>query len=336
MQKKTTLRSLALHLGISLGTVSRALANDPLIAQKTRSRVHAAAELLNYRPNRAAQSLRTGRTGTVILIVDFNQEVLSFSTSIIGGITSALTEANYQLLVIPASKHQDTELIKQIVRDQIADGIIIPRTEPHDARARYLSEVGFPFVTHGRTELDTVHPFVDYDNEAFALVATEAVIAAGARKPAILLPDRRFTFAKHLYKGYLDAVSAASIAETIVPDVGVHSRSVSIGQSISYMLRMAERPDGFILPGENSALAAMAAIYDANLQPCVDVHIAAKQTSQVFSYIRPRITTVFEDVTEAGEMLAKFLLRSIAGEGPEHLNHVQPVQLPLVIGSGGT
>ena len=63
---------VAEHAGVSTATVSyvlsgRAGAAGPGVAEATAARVLASAEALNYRPNSAARTIRTGRSGTVQL-----------------------------------------------------------------------------------------------------------------------------------------------------------------------------------------------------------------------------------------------------------------------------
>ena len=57
-KKQPTIYDIAAHLGVSTGTVNRALNNKGRISEDTRKRVLAAAEELGYKANRAAQSLR--------------------------------------------------------------------------------------------------------------------------------------------------------------------------------------------------------------------------------------------------------------------------------------
>jgi LacI family transcriptional regulator len=58
---KTTLVDIANALGVSIGTVHRALHNHPGINQETKTRVLVEAKKLGYRPNRAARSLSMKR-----------------------------------------------------------------------------------------------------------------------------------------------------------------------------------------------------------------------------------------------------------------------------------
>lgn len=60
-----TLHDLAAACACNVSTVSRALHDDARISAEMRAKVHAAAARLGYRPNLAARTLVTGRSGTV-------------------------------------------------------------------------------------------------------------------------------------------------------------------------------------------------------------------------------------------------------------------------------
>jgi len=69
MATRPTIRDVARAAGVSVSTVSRVFTHPQLFRKETRSRVHAAAEQLNYVPSRLATALTTGRTGNVGLVV---------------------------------------------------------------------------------------------------------------------------------------------------------------------------------------------------------------------------------------------------------------------------
>ena len=55
--KMPSLKDLAKECGVSVATVSKALSDQPAIAQATRERIHAAARRMGYLPNAAARAL---------------------------------------------------------------------------------------------------------------------------------------------------------------------------------------------------------------------------------------------------------------------------------------
>ncbi len=60
-----TIYDIGARLGVSHATVSRALRDDPTIAQATRQKVQLAAQKMGYRPNLTARSLSRGKTQLV-------------------------------------------------------------------------------------------------------------------------------------------------------------------------------------------------------------------------------------------------------------------------------
>ncbi|MCF6367972.1 LacI family transcriptional regulator [Rhizobium halophilum] len=314
---KPTLRTVAELTGLAVTTVSRALADAPQIALETRLRVRRVAEEIGYFPDRAAQRLRTGRTNVISLVLDPHEEILGYATSMINGLTEALRGTTYHLVITPHfSDTPAQDPVRHIMRNRMADGIVFTRTEPSDERVKLLLERDFPFICHGRTELATPHPFVDFDNYAFAYKAARKLIDGGSKKLCIILPPERFTFAHHMRHGFMKAVREEGLAFDIPDEVTLDSKSDDIRCVIDQRLSQPDRPDGFICGGEVSALAVMAAAHDRGLDLCRDVRLVAKQTSGLFDQIRPRTETIYEDLAEAGALMGRLLLKRIAERPP--------------------
>lgn len=325
---RPTLRTIAQLTGYAVTTVSRALAGDPQIAAETRDRVAKIAGEINYVPDRAAQRLRTGRTNVISLILDPHDEILGFGTSLISGLTEALGGTHFHLIVTPRFTSGDsTEKVQHVLRNNLADGIAFTRTEPFDPRVRFLLEHDFPFVSHGRTEFSAPHPFVDYDNEAFARTAVRTLIGKRRKRICIILPPRRFTFHQHLNYGFMSAVREAGVDYEIPVEIDLDSSADEIYAWIHDRLAKPAPPDGYICAGEVSALTTIAALLDNGWRIGEDVDIIAKQTSRLFDHIRPRIETVYEDIRAAGAAMGELLLKRIAGEIPTQLGIIhQPVR----------
>jgi LacI family transcriptional regulator len=324
---KPTLRTIAELTGLAVTTVSRALAGAPQIALETRLKVARVAEEIGYLPDSAAQRLRTGRTHVIALVLDPHEEILGYATSMIRGLSQAFRDTPYHLVITPHfSDRPQIEPVRHIIRNRTADGIIFTRTEPEDERVKLLLDNDFPFICHGRTELLTPHPFVDYDNHAFAYSASRRLIEAGCRKLAIILPPGQFTFSSHMRDGFMAAVNAAGIAYEIPEGITIDSPSGAIRHCFDACFARPDRPDGVICGGEVIAMAVMAAAYDRHLTLGTDVHVVAKQTSGLFDQMRPRIPTIREDLSEAGSQLGKLLLERILRQTPvKELQHLQTV-----------
>ena len=319
--KKPTLRTVAEHTGYAVTTVSRALADDPRIAAKTRAKVAAAAKALGYIPDRAAQRLRTGRTQVIAVVLDPHSEILGYSGTLISGVANALRGTRYHISITQYSLDDDPlEPIRHIVRNRLADGVMMARTRPFDARVSLLMEADFPFVTHGRTEWPAPHPWVDYDNDRFAWQAVHMLAARGCRRISIIPPSPEFTFYRHMIEGFRRAVAETGVFADVPDDVDLNAAPEEINAHYRRRLRAPKRPDGVICPGEMAAMAVNAAALDIGLELGRDITLVAKQTSPLFDLHRPRLEAIYEDIAAAGDAMAKLLLRRIAGEDPARLH----------------
>jgi len=320
---KPTQKDVAEVSGFAVTTVSRALADDPLIAEKTRKRIAQVAEELGYVPDRAAQRLRTGRTHVIALVLDPHGEILDFSGSMISGFAEVVRGTKYHITLTQHQTGEDPmDPIRHIVRNKLADGIVFARTEPDDPRVQYLMDAGFPFVTHGRTRMAS-HAWYDYDNEAFARIAVERLVAKGRSHLLIIPPLARYTFAEHMVSGFERAIAEHGVTGELPDGFDLNAPSDEIYSKLKTRLGDANRPDGLICPGEIAAISSLAAIEDAGLVLGTDIDVVAKQTSQVFDLHRPRIDTIHEDINAAGQTIARALLQEIDGAAPDTLQTLQ-------------
>jgi LacI family transcriptional regulator len=258
--------------------------------------------------------------------------VVGFGTSIMYGIAKALKETSYHLVVAPNFlSTTDVEAAEYIIRNHLADGLIFTRTEPLDARVRLLLETGFPFISHGRTEFSTPHPYVDYDNFTFAYEATRRLIAKGRTKVMVILPPKRLTFYQHVLHGFMTAVREAGVAYEIPEAVDLDTPANVVREFIRGRASAADAPDGFVCPGEVSALAVISGMSDAGYTLAEDYDIVAKETSHLLTQLQPKVDTIHEDLTAAGEQLGHMLIQRINNPDVEDLHLLLPPQINFPI-----
>ena len=136
-----------------------------------------------------------------------------YAKRLIMGISDALRGTQYHLQVLPQNIDQaPIDPVRYIVDTAAADGLILTHSEPQDLRVKMLLERDFPFITFGRTELATPHPYIDTDNFDFAYRAAQALLARGRKRIVIVLPPKQFTYSGHQQAGYRRAVGVVEPA----------------------------------------------------------------------------------------------------------------------------
>ena len=319
---RPTLRTLAEATGLGVTTVSRALKGGSEIALATRERVRAAADELGYVPNAAGQRLRTGRTGTLALVLSPHPEVSGFGPSMIAGLTEALRTSGQELVVVP-DFDPDDELaaVRSVLDARRADGLVLSRIRPQDARVRLLLERGVPFVTHGRTELASVHASHDLDNAVLARLAVERLVARGRRRLLLIPPARGFTYRAHMEVGFERAVQRSGAETASSPDAGLDLDTPldRLRAAVAAACVGPDAPDGIVCGGDGATLAALAGVADAGFRPGTDVDVVGKQTSPALDHVVPAIDTLHEDLESAGRALGAHLLALLGGTDPADL-----------------
>ena len=319
--KKPTLKTIATALGLGVTTVSRALRDDDKISAGTRRSVQEMARELCYRPSGAGLRLRTGKTNVISLVLDTEEEIGSFLSQVVFGITDGLEGTPYYLIVTPYSKHGDPLApIRQLVETKAVDGIIISRIEPDDLRVKYMIEQGMPFVTHGRTQMGVEHPYVDFDNHAFAKIAVERLASLGRKRLALLAPPAGLSFHDHMWQGFEAAMAEQKLEEVRFQGISNDSSIEQIRIAVRNLMLQGPAPDGLInssggVSGTGGAiLAIQAGLKDVGAVIGRDVDIVTKQLFANLSVFSDEFYVVHEDVRKTGRRLAKALLGSIEGE----------------------
>lgn len=118
-----TIRDVANAAGVSASTVSRAFGRPEKVDDDTRERILSSARALDYQPNRAAQSLITGRTGNIgIVVPDLGNP---FFPSVVKGAQTRAHELGYSVLLADTDEDAAAEplLVRGLARQ--VDGLIL-------------------------------------------------------------------------------------------------------------------------------------------------------------------------------------------------------------------
>lgn len=325
---RPTLKTIAFMTGLGVTTVSRALKDAPDIGEATKKRVQLVARQIGYRPNRAGVRLRTGKTNVISLILNTDEQVLSFISDIIYGVSEELAGSPYHLILTPYSSRNDPmDPVRYVVETQSADGVIISQTEPNDPRVRYMIEHRFPFATHGRTQIKLDHPWHDFDNEVFAREAVKTLAARSRKRLALLAPPPGLTYHQHTRDGFVDGLAETGASEVPFGDVWVDQPVEMIRDRAFRLMSASRRPDGLVCSSGTGAFALAAAIEDAGLVLGRDIDIVTKQSSKLVQMFRRELMVVDEDFRLAGRELARAVIASIGGADPRGL---QTLAVPKV------
>ncbi|MGL4312922.1 MAG: LacI family DNA-binding transcriptional regulator, partial [Sphingomonas sp.] len=206
---------LARRAGVSVSTISRALAGSPLVNQRTRDKVASLARELDFRPNAQARNLRLQRTNAIGVLLPLGHQrdqhlTDPFFLSMLGFLADAISERGYDMLlskVIP----QGDDWLDAIVDSNRVDGVVIVgqsnQAEAIDRTAqRYKRIVAWGALLPGQHYVT-----VGTDNRAGGRAAADHLIARGRRR-LLFLGDHHAPEIQQRRAGFVDACEAAQIA----------------------------------------------------------------------------------------------------------------------------
>ncbi len=303
--KKTSITTLAKATGLSSATVSRALAGASSVLPATRDKVLQAARELHYVRDSAAVRLKTGKTHTVAFIMDRRDVTQPGFKDFLLGLGDALQDTDYHLIVLPQRSGATTlDSVKYVIDRGLADGFVLTYTAPQDARVRFLQEIGFPFITYGRTGLPA-HDSVDFANEAFAAMAVSKLVVHKRKRLGILLPTAGASFYQHLCDGFTQECQRLGVSGQCITSVCLDDTPNALYQ---WAHDHATAFDGLVLTREAPVLPLLSALRDSGVQVGQQIDLVLKYSSSLPHYIRQPLWACFEDMHHAGKSLGVHLL----------------------------
>lgn len=311
-----TLKELAETLGLSITTVSRALAGHEQIALKTRKRVAEAARAHGYVPNTAARALVSGRSGFVgfVLPVRGPNLVDSFLGEFITGLGEGLVAHGSDLILATAAEPQaELAVLRHVVESGRADGVVVNRIAEVDERVRYLSERNFPFVAHGRL-LDggDGYHWLDTDGARAFGEAFDMLYALGHRRFGLVTIEEPMTF-RHLRQNGLDAAIARRGDPAVTLEVASAPRFDRAARvaAVNHMLSAPERPTAIIGLFDELALTVMEEAGRAGLSIPGALSVVGFDNLAASAYAPPGLTTFDASIRQAAREIAGMLVQVI-------------------------
>ena len=330
--ERPTLKTIAAATGLAVATVSRALKDAPDIGEETKRRVRETAARLGYRPNRAGVRLRTGKTNVIALVLSTETDIMNHTSRLIYSIAAALRGTAYHLVVMPFFPDQDPmEPIRYIVETGSADGIILNQTKADDPRLRYMQDHGFPFAAHGRSAMGIDHLYYDFDNEAFGRLGARALADRGRKRLYLVAPPRAQMYANHMIRGFTDEAARLGLALQVSDRVNSDAGGDAVDSAIAARFAEADPPDGLLLGSTTAAMAAIAAVERSGRVLGRDFDVVAKEAVPMLRRFRQDILIVREDVSRAGEFLARALVAEI---DKREWSERQGLEVPVTVEAG--
>jgi DNA-binding LacI/PurR family transcriptional regulator len=330
---KVTSHTVARHAGVSRTTVSFVLnGREAGIAEGTRERVIRAAAELGYVPSAAAQTLASGQTRTLGMVVCHARHLLTdaFLPQAVYGLTQVAQGRGYRVLVEPLEDVRAPHAYQLLVRAKQIDGLLVLNPRADDRQLPELIDEGFPVVTIGRPP-GGHGASLDVDNVAAAHAATQHLLALGHRRIAHLgYGSPRFTTVAERLSGYRAALEEAGAP---VDDAVVAFANYSADSGAEAMRSLLAR-GGRRLPftalfcgNDTVAFGAMSALREAGLRVPEDVAVVGFDDVPLAAHAAPPLSTIRSPLLAMAEAAAHLLVDLVERRELAEVSTLLPTEL---------
>lgn len=316
MKKRTTIYDIASALDITVSTVSRALSNFPGISEGTRKAVVEMAAKLDYRPNKLASALKSGKTFIIGVIVPSIQA--HFFASIIHSIEDELKDSGYSIIVYQSSESMSKEVkgVTTLLEAQV-DGIMASLAlETEDvSHFKEVIKQNKPLILFDRVDESLNVPTVTLNDFKAGFMAASHLIERGYKKIAFMTTSHKIKIFSERLEGYKHALKLNNMP-VIEEDIILGGLSIKDGRfGVSKLLRNEVRPDAIIAGDDFTALGVIKKLKEIGLAPPVIGVMGF--ANEVFSpYVTPSLSTVDQHPNLIGNECAKLFLDMIKQPNP--------------------
>ncbi|NOV20291.1 LacI family DNA-binding transcriptional regulator [Ensifer adhaerens] len=320
----SNLKQLAQSLGLSITTVSRALDGYSDVSEATRQRVRRAAEEAGYRPNAAARRLRRQRAELVAVPLPSAPGQIGppHFIDMLADCADHLAKAGIHLVIAPVPRGQsEIEMCRRFVDGERVDAMVLVRTKRRDERVSFLQTRGIPFVSHGRTDSETPHAFIDGDGFSAFRDATLLFADGGHTHIGHLAAPQDYTFAHLRRLGWENALIGRGLTTDLIADGDPTEHG---GYAAAQTLMSGSvKPTAILCATDEMAIGALRALRE--VEGGDGVSVIGHDNLPTGAYSAPPLSTMHMCGADFGERLASLLLRAIAGEPPVDLQEIYPV-----------
>jgi LacI family transcriptional regulator len=317
VNRRPTIVDVALAAGVSKSTVSLVLQESPLVRAATREKVRGVMADIGYVYNRSAANLRSANAGLIGLVI--NDLRNPFFTEFATSVQMALSERGYATVI--ANTDENPNLQAQVVGSMIEHGvsalIISPTYGNEAATFGQIDRSGVPAMqVLRRADLRTDgFPFASFDYARGGRLATEHLIASGARHIAFVGGLAGRPIAQERMSGYRAVMTEHGLRPLAVP--GRASRAFGREAALA-LARSHPEIDAAICFNDLVALGMLSGLGQAGRIPGRDFRIVGFDDIEDCAECFPSLSSVRCNIAGFGRDMATGLLSWLEdGQRPE-------------------
>ncbi|QCR21154.1 LacI family DNA-binding transcriptional regulator [Pontibacter sp. SGAir0037] len=326
-KKKLSIRDIASQLNISITTVSFILngkAKEKRISEDLTNKVLNLVKEVGYKPNQIAQSLRTGKTKIIGLMVEDISNV--FFSNVARLIEENAHKKGYK--IIYCSTENNPEKARELInmfRDWNIDGYIITPPAGIEDEIQSLISDNYPVILFDRYYTNLKTNYVVIDNYESTYRAITHLIEQGYKDIAFITLDSRQSQMEERLRGYKKALADHKLKPYVKRLAFDESKEKNVQQIASYLKKQSE-VDAIFTATNYIGTWGIEAIQNLDTKGKGRYGLASFDDHDIFKLYNPPITAVAQPVEEISQAVIKMVLDQL--EDSSKAKAVETITLP--------
>lgn len=318
-QQAATIYAVADLASVSIATVSRVLQGSPVVTEKTRQKVLAAVETLDYLPSGAARSLAVRQHDTFGLVLpEMNGPY--YADLLVGFETRAAELGQSVMLVLTGAKGDGGKAVRTLASR--VDGIAVMGTDT--SRLGHSSKPIVVVAGDARPGVEVITT----ENTDSARRLTDHLLGDHGRTRLLFVgdPDAAHDVLER-HAGFVAAHEARGLEPA--PPVLAPFREAAGTAVADRILAGDLEADALVCSNDELALAVMSRLVDAGTDVPGAIAVVGWDDVMTARYVRPGLTTVRQPVREVGAIAADRLHDLVSGAPSTAQLHVLPTEVVI-------
>lgn len=303
---KVTLHGVAEMAGVSTATVSHVINGSRPVSVRTREKVLAAIEQLNYQRNDAARELRTGSSGLIgVLVIDHNP----FYTDILRGIEEAVESKGWKVIVSSTGENwsKQQEVIGLLASRRVEGLLMAPAAgATKDAWERLSARQPFT-VFFDRSVPGLNVSSVTVDNFKGSYMAVEHLKAHGHERIGFICLNDNISTERERCGGYMSACTDFGTEPVIVYEQATRGGGY---QGMKSLWELDSPPTAVVVANNQMTIGALEYIRSAGLVIPEDIAIIGFDHQPWMDVMNPAITVMTQPTSDIGRAAVQLLLKN--------------------------
>lgn len=316
--RRPTIKDVARHAGVSFKTVSRVVNGDRHVNEAMRDAVQTAMAALGYRPHRAARSLRTSRTYTIVLLAGSRDEPAAgertqfpeYLGEVLAGCTRACRPAGFHLVleILAYGDQRRAAAVATALLDDLApDGVVL--APPLCDLGWLLDLLEARSIRHARL-MPGAFPergaCLAVDDFVASRDLTRRLLAAGHRHLAFIAGPPDHLAAQARRAGFESALASSPGARAVIGEGDFFLASGE--REARTVLAGTDRPTALFAANDAMAAGALRAASVLGLSVPQDLALAGFDDSSIATLTTPTLTSVRQPTAELARRAAALLI----------------------------